>query len=93
MARNDQRRRRVVMDEALHERSEFDSAALECAGPSDAIGADLANAIEYGTKAKRRNQLKTTDLLPKRMRALIGFGVVLGLLIAAINSKHHSSSV
>ena len=75
--RNDARRRRVILDEAVQARvvnsSELVSPAKQSSEP----------AKVYSQAAKRGGQLKTTDLIPKRiwpLTALIGIAV-LGLVL------------
>jgi hypothetical protein len=59
--RNDTRRRRVVVEPALHSTEPCKSADLKTEQDSE------TNGRPYSFGADRRNQLKTTDLLPKRL--------------------------
>ena len=70
--RTDARRRRVLSEEFVP----TEQAALESNRPMQA----------YSFGANRRNQPKTTDLIPKRAVALVGFFLLIVSGIAALNA-------
>lgn len=74
--RTDARRRRVLTEEFVPTDEAHDSHAVDCE-------ARLMRSYSFG--ANRRNQPKTTDLIPKRVLSLSLFFGVLLLLIAGIN--------
>lgn len=89
MTRNDQRRRRVVIDEALQlyesdqelggvvERRLDETASAEESLPGEQTG--------YSKRARRRHQMRTTDLIPKRWTAVAGLAIILLASMALLN--------
>ena len=83
-SRNNSRRRRVILEDAVQQTGGIELAESALASRKHAV--DLKNS--YGQAAKRRGQMKTTDLIPKRplpialVFAAAVFGVVLINLLA-----------
>ncbi|MEZ6096346.1 MAG: hypothetical protein R3C03_19310 [Pirellulaceae bacterium] len=87
--RNDQRRRRVVIDEAIN--SGETSATIAFQLPDDRVTIPDNQSVRsqtnaYNPSANRRHHLKTSDLLPKRPRALVLWGIALVALLAGLNA-------
>ncbi len=74
--RNSARRRRVILDEMVQQTG-LSATTINAEKTVSGPGFDLANS--YSDAAKRRGQLKTTDLIPKRPLPL---GIVIGVVIS-----------
>lgn len=78
--RNNARRRRVILDEAVQ------SKAVQPVVSNDCKKSDSSKKRVYSSAAKRRGQLKTTDLIPKRRWPLAIVTVSVLLVLAVLNS-------
>jgi hypothetical protein len=76
--RNDQRRRRVVIDEVSQKND--GQSAKACKSPSK-TGQTEFDSRHYTFGANRRNQFKTTDFIPKRF---LSFGLVVLTLLTVV---------
>lgn len=88
MARNDQRRRRVVIDGALH-----DDDSSESRVPIESVSrrrnsASEAPADAYARRASRTFQLRTTDFIPKRPWAVTLLIVAVLTVIGLVNAGY-----
>ncbi len=82
-----QRRRRVALDQntSAHEAEAVPSKS----SARETVARQIA-ARPYTEGARRSRQLKTTDLIPKRLWAISGLGIVLLLFIVALNGVHYA---
>lgn len=76
--RNDQRRRRVVLDE-VSQQNDGQTAAVRDSRPR--TNQPEPDSRNYAFGANRRNQFKTTDFIPKRF---VSFGLVVLTLLAIV---------
>ncbi len=88
MARNDQRRRRVVIDGALQGEDDGNEIGLAGVYECEAAPVALAKTACYDRRAGRGFQLRTTDLIPKRPRAIFLFVVAIVSAVAILNILH-----
>lgn len=80
--RNDARRRRLVVDPAVQlGDADGDAGVAPPSSPRRKKSPKKEDARAYSYGADRRNQLKTTDLIPKRM---VSFLTVVMVLLAAL---------
>ena len=83
VVRRNDRRRRLMNDEFV---PTIESASpAQSADQNDAAGDICRTRRSYASGADRRNQLRTTDLFPKRTWLIVTFGLLLVSLIVAIN--------
>ena len=83
VVRRNDRRRRLMNDEFVPT-IELTSPARR-SHPNDSGGDVCGKRRTYASGADRRNQLRTTDLFPKRIWIIVTFGLLLVSLIVAIN--------
>lgn len=79
--RNSARRRRVILDDAVQQAGAVKQNTKSSIELKKAV--DLKNS--YGDAAKRRGQLKTTDLIPKRAMPIAIVGATVVLFVVMIN--------
>ncbi len=87
VVRRNDRRRRLMNDEFVPTVS-FDGQA-DSARANDEHSADDRKSgarRTYASGADRRNQLRTTDMFPKRTWLIVAFGFLLAFMIVAINA-------
>ncbi|MEQ1907068.1 MAG: hypothetical protein ABL888_22980, partial [Pirellulaceae bacterium] len=88
MARNDQRRRRVVIDGALQNEDDVNEVvsigAFEREGTTTAVEPTAC----YDRRAGRGFQLRTTDLIPKRPKAVFLFLAAVATIVILLNLLH-----
>ena len=83
LGRSDQRRRRVVMDEAIqssaHESQPLDSESIDQPPPKQ------RRVRQYSRGADRRNQCRISDLIPIKFSAQLIVWFVCGMVIGLLN--------
>ena len=82
VVRRNDRRRRLMNDEYV-QTIELGSPAQR--GEQEGVVDGVSARRTYASGADRRNQLRTTDLFPKRIWLIVTFGLLLISLIAGIN--------
>ena len=88
MARNDQRRRRVVIDGAMqNEDADVEVVSLS-AFEREGATAEVEPAACYDRRAGRGFQLRTTDLIPKRPKAVFLFVAAVATVVILLNLMH-----
>ncbi|HMP78350.1 MAG TPA: hypothetical protein PKD54_02750 [Pirellulaceae bacterium] len=85
--RTDQRRRRVLMEEVAQ--SPVDTESDSTGSPEVPPRAKKAPRRAYSKKAERRHQLKTTDLIPKRLLSWLVLSAGLVLALGLLNLAYY----
>jgi hypothetical protein len=83
VVRRNDRRRRLMTDEFVP--TIEPSQPTENVDPHNNVATTCATRRTYASGADRRNQLRTTDLFPKRTCLIVTFGLLMLSLIVGIN--------
>ena len=83
VVRRNDRRRRLINDEFVPTVGNIHSA-LRGTTPASSEGSTTTRRA-YASGADRRNQLRTTDIFPKRTWLIVALGLLLLLVVASVN--------
>ena len=85
VVRRNDRRRRLMSDEYVPTHDDSSASTLDDSTEM-LLAADAKTRRTYASGADRRNQLRTTDIFPKRTWLITALGILLVAIIALINS-------
>ena len=85
VVRRNDRRRRLMSDEYVPTHDDSSASTLDDASETN-LAADAKTRRTYASGADRRNQLRTTDIFPKRTWLITALGILLVAIVALINS-------
>jgi hypothetical protein len=88
LARNDQRRRRVVIDGALQNEDGVNEVVSISVFEREGATTAVEPTAGYDRRAGRGFQLRTTDLIPKRPKAVFLFATAVATVVILLNLLH-----